>query len=174
MTTTLRVSPATAVTPVHAVWGTAAGLVYGAVWWTVGALWITLADMVCRSPTGTPRDVPASAAIWCSARSEARFGAAGDLPELLGVQMIPSRKLRRVFDTATCEDRMTAVRPRIPPLIIERASGASPRRPLLALTSKKHSLAGGRRGAPPAGLEPAAKRLRRHVLYPLSYGGWPA
>ena len=53
----------------------------------------------------------------------------------------------------------TESRNRRPPLIIEGSSGASPRRPAPTLTSKKPSPKGGRRLAPPAGLEPAAKRL---------------
>ena len=53
----------------------------------------------------------------------------------------------------------TESRNRRPPLIIKGSSGASPRRPAPTLTSKKPSPKGGRRLAPPAGLEPAAKRL---------------
>ncbi|BDH06824.1 hypothetical protein HEK131_40510 [Streptomyces seoulensis] len=69
------------------------------------------------------------------------------------------RKLRHVFDTATRQNPVTAGRLRSLPMIVGGEAGASSCLPKQRLTSKKPFPKEGLGRAPPAGLEPAAKRL---------------
>lgn len=68
-------------------------------------------------------------------------------------------RLPRVFTAATRRNPVTAGQRRTLPTISKGGSGALLRTAAPALTSKKALPMGGLSVAPPAGLEPAAKRL---------------